>query len=135
LSATWRHPAEGETTTKAFADKLEPGAIEILPPGKTITFPNMPSVQDDGHSDRSLRAIAMGFDVTYELLTGDLSNVNFSSGRMGWIEFHRNVEQWRWHMFIPRFCRPVWGWFVEASLLRATTLRTSGRPIRRPGAR
>jgi lambda family phage portal protein len=109
--------SEAEPDKKPISERLEPGAIEILPPGKTVTFPNMPSAQDDGFSERSLRAIAMGFDVTYELLTGDLSKVNFSSGRMGWIEFGRNVEQWRWHMFIPRFCRPNWDWFVEASLL------------------
>lgn len=108
-------PIDSASAKEKFLDKLEPGAIEILPPGKEITFPNMPTVNDDGHSARVLRAIAMGFGVTYEALTGDLSNVNFSSGRMGWIEFQRNIEKWRWLMFIPRFCFPVYGWFLEAA--------------------
>jgi lambda family phage portal protein len=110
-------PVDAVKAASIMSDKLEPGAIEILPPGKEITFPNVPSVSDDGHSSRVLHAVAMGYGVTYELLTGDFSNVNFSSGRMGWIEFHRNIEQWRWHLIIPRLCVPVWRWFREAAAL------------------
>jgi lambda family phage portal protein len=127
-------PTDDAAAKNSMSDKLEPGAIEILPPGKTVEFPNMPAVNDDGHSIRSLRAIAMGYDVTYELLSGDLSNVNFSSGRMGWIEFHRNIEQWRWHMFIPRFCAPVWGWFKEAAEMVGADLEGT-RPTYTPPRR
>ncbi len=65
----------------------------------------------------TLRAIATGFGITYESLTQDYSQVNFSSGRMGHIEFQRNIEQWRWNLLIPRLCEPVWDWFVEAAEL------------------
>jgi lambda family phage portal protein len=96
---------------------LQPGTMEILPPGKDIVFPNMPTVTDDGFSIRSLRSIAIGYGISYESLTGDLSNVNYSSGRMGWIEMWDNIEDWRWTMFIPSFCDPVGKWFLEGAIL------------------
>lgn len=108
-------PADTIAAKGSISDKLSPGAIEILPPGKTITFPNLPNTNDDGHSVRQLRAIAKGLGVTYEVLTGDYSQTNYSSGRMGWIEMNRNIEQWRWITFIPRVLNPVFGWFQEAA--------------------
>lgn len=97
-------------------DKLEPGAIEILPPGKDIRFASPPSVGEiDKVSRQYLLQIAAGFGVTYEALTGDLNNTSFSSGRMGWIEFHRNIESWRWQMLVPQMMNPVWRWFTQAA--------------------
>ncbi|MBI4212053.1 MAG: phage portal protein [Deltaproteobacteria bacterium] len=103
----------------ALDKKLEPGLIYDLPPGKEITFGNPPAVglEYEPYAAVTLRAIATGYGVTYESLTQDYSRVNFSSGRMGWIEFHRNIEQWRWNMLIPNLCEPVWDWFVEAAEL------------------
>lgn len=96
-------------------EKLESGNIEILPNGKTIEFPNIPVVQDDGHTKRQLRSIAMGWGVTYEGLSGDLSGVNYSSGRIGQLDLKRNVGKWQNNMFIPRFCGTTFGWFKEAA--------------------
>jgi lambda family phage portal protein len=99
-------------------ERLEPGMIERLPPGKRITFGNPPKVE--GYSDHTrsvVRSIAMGYGVTYESISGDLSQVNFSSARMGWLEFQRNIDQWRYFIMIPQFCKPVWRWFLEAGEL------------------
>jgi len=107
--------ADSDTLDK----NLEPGLIYELPPGKEITFGNPPAVglEYEPYAAVTLRSIATGFGVTYESLTQDYSRVNFSSGRMGWIEFHRNIEQWRWNMLIPNLCEKVWDWFVEAAEL------------------
>lgn len=97
-------------------ERLEPGTIEILPPGKEVSFGNPPAAEGYGDHTRSvLRSIAMGFGITYEALTGDLSQVNFSSARMGWLEFQRNLDQWRNAMLVPQLCKGVWSWFVEAA--------------------
>ena len=64
-----------------------------------------------------LHSIAAGFGITYESLTGDLSQVNFSSARMGWLEFQRNLDAWRWSMFVPQFCSPVFRWFLDGVAL------------------
>lgn len=118
-----------------LSEKLEPGAIEILPPGKDIKFPNPPSVNEfDPFTRTMLRACASGLGITYEAFTSDYSQVNFSSGRMGWLEFHRNIESWRWNMLIPQFCNPVVKWFIEAAELRG--IRANGvRPMHTPPSR
>lgn len=113
-------PAVGE---EELPEKLEPGAIEILPPGKDISFPSPPTVDGFPEYVRTvLHKIAAGIGVTYEALTGDLSQVNFSSGRMGWLEFSRNVEKWRWRMLIPQFCAPTWERFLEAASVKGYDL-------------
>jgi lambda family phage portal protein len=118
------------TDTKTnVGDKIEPGLIEQLPPGKEITFANPPGVTGYAeYSSAILHSIAAGFGVTYESLTGDLSQVNYSSGRMGWLEFQRNIEAWRWQLLIPNFCGPVWEWFLEAAVLMG--LKTDGLQAR-----
>ena len=106
----------GETVAPFETEKIEPGAIERLPPGKTISVAQPPS--KDGFSEYvkgNLRGIAAGVGASYENLTGDYSNVNFSSGRMGWLEFAREVEQWQWRIIIPKFCDRAYEWFAEAA--------------------
>jgi lambda family phage portal protein len=99
-------------------ERLEPGIIEYLAPGKQVTFANPPSVEGyDVYARTILRAIAAGYGVTYEMMTGDLSNVNFSSGRMGWLEFHRLITRMQELVFIPQMCDPCWDWFMEACVV------------------
>lgn len=108
-------PMDTTTAKQSFSDKINAGALEFLPPGKTITFPNLPTVSNDGHQERMLRGIAKGWGVTYQLLTGDLTSVNFSSGKMGLNDFYRDVSKWQWLTFIPRFNNPIFNWFLEAA--------------------
>jgi len=113
-------PPSDNASDKSGIDKnVEPGLIYELAPGKEITFGNPPTVGADyePYAAVNLRAVATGYGVTYESLTQDYSRVNFSSGRMGHIEFHRNIDQWRWLMMIPGLCEGVWNWFVEAAEL------------------
>lgn len=105
--------ADGESNDRF--DHIEPGTINYLNPNETMTFPTPP--QNPGYSDfvrQALRAIATGYGVTYEQLTNDYSNVNFSSGRMGWLEFQKNVDEWQHSLLIPMFCERVYEWFIEA---------------------
>lgn len=95
-------------------EKLEPGIIEYLPPGKDVKFgtpPNMEGYKD--YSSVSLHTIAAGFDVPYELLTTDLSEVNYSSARMGWLEFQRSIDDIQQDVIIPNLLDPVWRWFID----------------------
>lgn len=99
-------------------DRVEPGTVETLPAGKTIQFANPPSADGANEFTRGLKqSAAAGYGVTYESMTNDLSNVNFSSGRMGRNEFGRDLEHLQWNTFIPIFCDKVWEWFVEAAIL------------------
>lgn len=99
--------------------RLEPGVIERLPPGKSITFASPPSAEGYGDYTRTtLQGVSAGVGTSYEALTNDYSNVNFSSGRMGWLEFQRLVEELQELLMIPLFCDKVWEWFREAVALR-----------------
>lgn len=100
-------------------ERMEPGIIEYLPAGKDVKFAAPPRVDGFGEFSKvNLQGIAMGYGVPYEVLTGDLSNVNFSSARMGWIEFHRWITDLQGDMIVPMLCEPVWEWFMEAAQLR-----------------
>ena len=97
-------------------EQFEPGLIAYARGGKDIRF-NQPSATG-GYADykrASLHTISAGFRVPYELLTGDLSQVNYSSIRAGLVEFRRQIDAVQWQLFIPMFCAPVWRWFTEAA--------------------
>jgi len=101
---------EGVDSQGNAIESLEPGHIEYLPPGKTVTFATPPSPQGGSLSTRTLRRIAVSLGITYEELTGDYSQVNFSSARMARISEWQNVCEWREHMLIPQLCQGVWNW-------------------------
>lgn len=94
-------------------EHLEPGHIAYLAPGEKISFANPPAPRDGAFSTRALRRIAVSLGITYEDLTGDYSNVNFSSARMARIAHWGNVWEWQEHMLIPQLCNGVWGWAME----------------------
>lgn len=102
-------------TTDSTTQSLEPGMMQFLPPGRKITFSNPPAMQEDGSTTRTLRRIAAAIGTTYEDLSGDYSQVNFSSARMGRIAHWGSVYDWQENMLIPLLCQGVWSWFTEAA--------------------
>ena len=97
---------------------VEPGSVEYLPPGKDVKFANPPGAEGyDVYTKKILQAVAAGFGVTYESLTTDYSNVNFSSARMAWLEFARTVEEWQSDMVIPKLCIPVFNWWLKGLVI------------------
>ncbi|RWF52060.1 MAG: phage portal protein [Mesorhizobium sp.] len=105
--------ADGDTYQ---IESLEPGMIERLNDGEDVTFGNPPQVGDYGEYIKAQdREIASGLGISYEAMTGDLSNVNFSSGRMGWLEFQRNIDAWRNFMLLPQMLQPIGKWFLDSA--------------------
>jgi lambda family phage portal protein len=100
---------------KPMSERMEPGIFEELPPGMDITLSAPPSVGGDyePYVRRVLGAIAAGYGISYEALTGDLSKTNYSSGRMGWIEMQRNIQSWQWQMIVPQGMQMFWNLFLE----------------------
>ncbi len=98
---------------------VEPGSRIYLNQGEKIEFPTLPNPEGfEGTAKLSLREIASGMGITYEALSGDLSQVNFSSGRLGDLQFRANVDQWRWHLLVPRFLKPSFERFKKFCALR-----------------
>jgi lambda family phage portal protein len=107
-------PVKGKTSKSPLPEKIEPGIIERLSPGETVSMANPPTKEGYGEfTTVHLRGIAQGYGISYEALTGDLTQVNFSSGRMGWIEMSRNINHLQQNVFIPMMCNKTWAWFME----------------------
>jgi lambda family phage portal protein len=113
-SATAGLPSSTDDPNKLL-DKITPATIELLGPGRDVTFANPPSVGGDyeSYTAQILRGISVGTGCTYEMLTNDYSRVNFSSGRMGWLEFQRELHEWQRDIFIMNFLPAVWDWFQQ----------------------
>jgi lambda family phage portal protein len=100
-------------------ERLEPGLIQHLPPGKEISFANPPTSEGSAeYKHNILMGVAAAYGQSYELLSGDMSRVNFASGKMGRMEFNLEVEDWQEIVMIPGACQPVFDWFIDALKLR-----------------
>lgn len=96
---------------------FEPGMIHELKPGKKVEFGVPPTVVNDSLTTRTLRRVAASLGVTYEDLTGDYSQVNYSSARMGRLVHLGYVRDWQEELVIPGLCAPVWAWAMDAAEL------------------
>lgn len=104
-----------------------PGMVSYLDQGETVKFgaPKAAGGFDDYLRWAGLR-IAAGGEVTYEGLTGDLSNVNFSSYRAGANEFESGMGRLQWLTVIPQLCEGVVTWWKDIGF---ATGRLSPRDI------
>lgn len=88
---------------------LEPGAMIFAPPGYSVEFSDPPST--DGAVDflrSQIRSVAAGVGMPYELVSSDLSQVNYSSARLGLLEFRRRIEALRRNLVVARCLIPAW---------------------------
>jgi lambda family phage portal protein len=104
---------------------LEPGTLQILEPGEDIKF-SQPADVGSSYSEfmrQQFRAVAAAMGITYEMLTGDLTQVNYSSIRAGLLEFRRRCEAIQHSVIVHQLCRPIWrAWMEQAVLAGALTL-------------
>lgn len=98
--------------------ELPSGAILGLPAGGNITVVEPKAAP--GYVEyvkHQLHLIAAGIGVPYEMLTGDMREVNFSSARVRLLQFRQAVEQERWTTLAPMLLEPIWQAFVDAAYL------------------
>lgn len=96
--------------------ELTPGLVAELPPGMEPAFLAPSGAGSfEPFALHTLMSIAAGAGVTYDQLTGDMRQANYSSLRAGKIEFRRMIEQDQWLLFIPRLCQPIWNAFIAAA--------------------
>lgn len=104
----------GTTEGQTLNVSLEPGTMSIMPPNKRVEF-SAPPDSGDGPAlaAHTLRAMAAGVNLTYEQLTGDYSQVSYSSQRASMLEFRRFCEAVQHHTIVFQLCRPVWTAFMR----------------------
>lgn len=114
----WTDPA-GEVDEDDIPERVTPGLIQKLPNGSEIKMAQPPNL--DGFPDYGVftaHEIAAGYGVPYSVLTGDVRQVNFSSGRMGDRAFNRNIKGWQRDIVVSQLCEGLGRWFTEAAELR-----------------
>ncbi len=96
--------------------RIKPGGIHYLGDDEDIEFSSPDGIGPNYVEwvKSELRAVAKAMGLTYEMLTGDLTGVNYSSIRAGLVEFRRRMERLQYHLMIFKFCHPVAKWFLEA---------------------
>ena len=85
------------STTQPILETITSGGVHYLRKGEKVKFAEIPDI---GRNlpillNHLLRKLAAGCGLMYEQLTGDLSDVNYSSIRAGRIDFLARVEQVR----------------------------------------
>lgn len=113
--APFEHDTDGFTPMVG----LEPGTMQELQPGEEIEFSSPP---DAGNTypdfmRQQLLAAAAGAGLPYELLTGDLREVNDRVIRVVLNEFRRRIEQRQFGVFVHQLCRPVRVWWLDMAVL------------------
>jgi lambda family phage portal protein len=111
---------------QAPVETFQPGMVEYLKPGQTARFDNPPPA--GGYREykmTELQGIMAGIGLPYELGTGDMSQVNYSSWRGGMLGFRNTVEAHRWLTLIPLFSMPVWRRFIDTLILQASAYSVS----------
>ena len=82
--------------------------MQILEPGEDVKF-SQPADVGASYAEflrMQFRAVAAAMGITYELLTGDLTQVNYSSIRAGLLEFRRRCEAIQHGVIVHQLCRP-----------------------------
>jgi lambda family phage portal protein len=101
---------------------MEPGTLQILEPGEDIKF-SAPADVGSSYAEfmrQQFRAVAAAMGITYEMLTGDLTQVNYSSIRAGLLEFRRRCEALQHGVIVHQLCRPIWRAWMDQAVLEGT---------------
>lgn len=88
--------------------QFEPGMLLKTQPGEafTVSQPNYAGGYREYKSSRQ-RDLAAGLGITFELMTGNYTEGNYSNSRMGAVALGRTVESKQYLMWIPGLCEPV----------------------------
>ena len=102
---------------------IDPLTIQQLNPGEKLTFhnPNRPNTALDPFMRHMLREVAAGCGTSYESLSRDYSQSNYSSSRLALLDdrdLYKVVQQW----WIRNFRHPLHrAWLQQAVLARVLT--------------
>ena len=129
LSEEEREDFLGQPSENSLNRTVAPGSIEELPTGKTVKFPIQAVTPHEEFVERSIRSIAAAMGLSYEAFN-DYSKVNFSSGRMGFIEMDRHMKNMSQTVFIPRFFNKIAEWFFDHLTYREILPKEHGLSIK-----
>lgn len=128
----------GAATTERQAGKaprrletLSPGSVHYLEPGEEMgAVSPSSSLAFEAVLVNTWMTLAAGAGLTYDQMTGDLRQANYSSLRAGKIEFRRLIEMFQWLTLVPMLLDPLWTAFTNAAMdSGALPRRAGGYPV------
>jgi len=98
---------------------LEPGTMQELAPGEEVEFSKPPDAGNNypDFMRQQLMAAAAGTGTPYEILTGDMREVNDRALRVVLNEFRRRLEQLQFSVYVHQLCRPVRAAWLDMAIL------------------
>lgn len=128
-------PMDGTAdSTGNLVGGLEPGMLKFLAPGEEIIFSTPATIGAEviGFATLTEREIAAGLGLPASILTGDLSDVNYSSIRAGLVEWRRRVEALQYSIIVFQALRPVWRRWAAIEVLsgRISTTLDAAMPAK-----
>ncbi len=97
---------------------LEPGTMRVLPGGTDVRFSSPEQLKDAPAFVRmNLMALAAALGLPEHMLSGDLTNANYSSLRAGLLPFRARVEQVQYGVLVPQLLRPIWRRWLATDVL------------------
>lgn len=114
---------EGELTPDEIYDgdrvsEFQPGVFKYLDPGQSVTVPDMnaPDGQLEPFTRSMLRAVAAGLGVSFESISKNFSESNYSSSRLSLLE-ERDAYRVLQRYMIENFHQPVFNAWLEMAVL------------------
>ena len=111
-------PAKSGLSAKTDAGepmrRMSPGTFLQGQPGDKVEFSSPP--QDSAYPEQmrgQLTAVSAAAGLSYEQLTGDLSNLNFSSIKAGRNDHYDLLDVQQHIFFVQQLCVPVWNLFAQ----------------------
>lgn len=98
---------------------LEPGTMSVLGAGQDVRFSEPAGLGAEVIDFLRITRdeIAAGLGVPAHVLSGDLTQANYSSLRAGLVEWRRRVEAIQHGVIVFQLCRPVWrNWLLLRAL-------------------
>jgi lambda family phage portal protein len=106
-----------EENAKPVVD-IEPGTVQELAPGEELKFhsPTRPNQGLDPFMRAMLREVSSGVDLPYESVSGDYSQTNYSSSRLGMLDARDSwgtLQQW----WVRSFRAPLHKVFIRQAVM------------------
>lgn len=100
-------------------EAFEPASFGILPPGFDVKFSNPADVgaNFEVFLKWQLRTVASSMNLTFEQLTGDLTDVTDRTLRATLLEFKRIITATQKNIIVFQFCQPVFDRFFDTAII------------------
>lgn len=98
---------------------LEPGLFQELNPGEEVEFSTPPDVGQnyEAFMRQQLRGACVSAGVPYELVTGDLGQLNDRVMRVILQKFRRRIQAWQHQKIVFQVCRPTFNAWLDRAIL------------------